>query len=494
MTCRRLPLVAALLLAAVPPARLAAQVGQAEYAARRAALAAAIDSGVVVAFGAVEPVNYWPTFQQHASFLYLTGFQEPDAVLVLVKRGGRTAETLFVPPADARLERWVGNRTSPAEVAGVTGVPGRLLAEFRPAVDSLVAAGLPLFTISDVQTYDYARQDSLTKGKAFATDVARRGPVPMSSLDTVLAKLRATKSPAELALLRRAVDVSVVAHQQAMRAVAPGCGEYEIQALVDGTFRRLGADGPSYGSIVGSGPNSTVLHYMEDSRVMQAGELLVLDAGAAFGHYAADVTRTLPVSGRFTPEQRAIYEIVLDAQAAYVSRIRVGGTVGETRAAGDSVVAAGLAALGLIESADATYEGPRCPKGGCRQYMLYLWHGSGGHGIGLNVHDPANYYYGTGAYAVGDVFTVEPGIYVNPSILDELADTPANRAMAAKLRPVMARYRDVGVRIEDDYAITEQGLEHMSAGVPRDVAGVERMMAERAPELPGGGKCGPATP
>jgi Xaa-Pro aminopeptidase len=471
-----------------------AQVTQAEYASRRAGLAAAVDSGVVVAFGAVEPVNFWPTFQQHASFLYLTGFEEPDAVYVMVKRGGRVAETLYVPPADARLERWVGNRTSPEEVPRLTGLPGRLLADFRPAVDSLVGAGLPLFTISDVQTYDYARQDSLTKGKAFATDVARRGPVPMSSLDTVLAKLRATKSPAELALLRRAVDVSVVAHQQAMRAVAPGCGEYEIQALVDGTFRRLGADGPSYGSIVGSGPNSTVLHYMEDSRVMQAGELLVLDAGAAFDHYAADVTRTLPVSGRFTPEQRAIYQIVLDAQAAYVSKIRVGGTVGESRAAGDSVVAAGLAALGLIESAAATYEGPRCPKGGCRQYMLYLWHGSGGHGIGLNVHDPANYYYGSGAYAVGDVFTVEPGIYVNPSILDELADTPANRAMAAKLRPVMARYRDVGVRIEDDYALTDRGLEHMSAGVPRDIAGVERLMAERAPELPGGGRCGPATP
>ena len=279
MTRRVPPLVVVLLLTAVPSARLAAQVGR---GIRRTARGARRGHRLGRRGGvrwAVQPVNYWPTFQQHASFLYLTGFEEPDAVLVLVKRGGRTEETLFVPPADARLERWVGNRTSPGEVARLTGMPGRLLAEFRPAVDSLVAAGLPLFTISDVQTYDYARQDSLTKGKAFATDVARRGPVPMSSLDTVLAKLRATKSPAELALLRRAVDVSVVAHQQAMRAVAPGCGEYEIQALVDGTFRRLGADGPSYGSIVGSGPNSTVLHYMEDSRVMQAGELLVLDAG-----------------------------------------------------------------------------------------------------------------------------------------------------------------------------------------------------------------------
>ncbi|HEX5817389.1 MAG TPA: aminopeptidase P N-terminal domain-containing protein [Gemmatimonadales bacterium] len=489
----RSALLAALAVAA-SAAALPAQVTQAEYASRRAALGATVDSGVVVAFGAVEPVNYWPTFQQHASFLYLTGFEEPDAIYVMVKRGGQTTETLFVPRADGRTKRWVGNRTAPDEAARVTGLPGRLLAEFRPAVDSLVAAGLPLYTISDVQTYDYARQDSLTKGKAFATDVSRRGPVTMSSLDTTLAKLRATKSPAEIGLLRRAVDASVAAHIQAMRAVAPGCGEYEIQALVEGTFRRLGADGPSYGSIVGSGHNSTILHYMEDSKVMQAGELLVLDAGAAYDHYAADVTRTLPVSGRFTPEQRAVYQIVLDAQAAYVSKIRAGGTVGESDRAGRAVAAEGLARLGLIDSATATYEGPRCPKGGCPQYMLYLWHGSGGHGIGLNVHDPANYYYGEGLYAVGDVFTVEPGLYVNPAILDELADTPANRAMAARLRPVMAKYKDVGVRIEDDYAITEQGVEHLSAGVPRDIAGVEKLMAERAPELPGGGKCGPAMP
>jgi Xaa-Pro aminopeptidase len=461
---------------------------------RRAALAAAIDSGVVVAFGAPEPVNYWPTFQQHASFLYLTGFEEPDAVLVLVKRAGRLAETLFVPPSNPRMQRWVGKRTAATEVPQATGMQGRLLAEFRPAVDSLVAAGLPLYAISDVQTYDYARQDSLTRGKRFATDLSNGRQVVMTSLDTVLAKQRATKSPAELALLRRAIDISASAHRQAMRAVAPGCGEYEVQALVDGTFRRFGADGPSYGSIVGSGPNSTVLHYMEDSRVMQAGELLVLDAGAAFDHYAADVTRTLPVSGRFTPEQRAVYQIVLDAQNAYVARIRAGSTVKESNEAGEAVVAQGLAKLGLIESPTAAYEGPQCPKGGCPQYRMYLWHGSGGHGIGLNVHDPANYYYGEGRFAVGDVFTVEPGIYVNPSILDELADTPANRALAAKLRPVMAKYRNVGVRIEDDYAITEQGVEHLSAAAPREIAAVERMMAEKTPELPGGGKCGGAVP
>ena len=138
--------------------------------------------------------------------------------------------------------------------------------------------------------------------------------------------------------------------------------------------------------------------------------------------------------------------------------------------------------------------GPRCPQGGCKQYMLYLWHGSGGHGIGLNVHDPANYYYGSGEFKPGDVFTVEPGIYVNPSILDELPDTPANKALAAKLRPVMQKYRDVGVRIEDDYAVTEQGVEHLSAGAPREIAAVEKLMAEKAPELPGGGKCGMAVP
>ncbi len=277
-----------------------------------------------------------------------------------------------------------------------------------------------------------------------------------------------------------------------MKATAPGCGEYEIQALLEGTFRRLGGDRPGYGSIVGSGPNATVLHYMEDSRVMREGELLLIDAAGAFDHYSADVTRTLPVSGRFTPEQRDIYQIVLDAQAAFVRQIRPGSSLPVSNDSGKAVVTKGLLRLGLIESAGATFDPPPgmpCPASGCSQHSLYALHGYGGHGIGLEVHDPAQYYQAANRFQPGDVFTVEPGLYFSPELLASLPDTPRNRAMLAKIRPAFERYKGMGVRIEDDYALTASGLEWLSTGAPREIAEVEALMRQRVPELPGGGGC-----
>jgi Xaa-Pro aminopeptidase len=318
--------VAALLVTLALPAALAAQIAPREYAARRDSLLARIDSGAVLAFGAVEPVTYWPPFSQLPSFEYLTGFGEPDAVLLLVKRGGTRAATLFVPPRDARMELIVGSRTGPAEATGRAGMHGRPLGELRATVDSLVGAGLPLHVVSDVHTADFAGADSLTRGARFMAELRRGRPaLAVHALDTVVARLRARKSAAEIALLRRAVDISVAAHREAMRATEPGCNEGEIQALMEGVFRRRGGDRPAYGSIVGSGPNALVLHYDRNTRNMEAGDLLLIDAAAAVGHYAADVTRTMPVSGRFTPEQRAVYEIVLAAQKAFVRQIRPAG-------------------------------------------------------------------------------------------------------------------------------------------------------------------------
>ncbi|GJG87900.1 Xaa-Pro aminopeptidase [Gemmatimonadetes bacterium T265] len=506
-------LAAAALSLAGRPAAVAGQVPTREYAERRDSLLARVDSGVVVAFGGVEPVVHYPPFSQLPSFEYLTGFHEGDAVLLLVKRGGARTSTLFVPPRNPRLELFVGARTGPAEVPARAGVPGRLLAELRPTVDSLLATGLPLFVVSDVQTADYARADTLTRGARFVAAVrAARPTADVRSLDTVALRLRAQKSPAEVALLRRAAVISAAGHREAMRAVAPGCNEGEIQALLDGTFRRMGGERPGYASIVGSGPNATVLHYDADDRVMQDGDLLVIDAATAFGHYSADVTRTLPVNGRFSPEQRAVYQIVRDAQAAYVRQLRPGASIATASDSGRAVVAAGLARLGLIEAPDATFDAPNTPPGapgastagadtaGGRaayrqvpQVSLYAWHGYGGHGLGLEVHDPAQYYRGARLVQPGDVFTVEPGVYVKPAVLDGLADTPRNRAMVARLRPVMARYRNVGVRIEDDYAMTAGGVEWLSAGVPREADEVEAAMRARArhpASLPGGGACG----
>jgi Xaa-Pro aminopeptidase len=476
------------------PSQAHAQVAPAEYAARRAALAARIDSGVVVAFGAVEPVNFWPTFYQLPAFYYLTGFGEADAAVVMVKRNGVVSATMFVPTRTAMQERWVGARMRVADLEAKIGIAGRDIAQLSTTIDSLATSGLPFYIVPDVQTGDYAAEDSLTRGARFLSQVRVAYPwLVMHSLDDAVDRLRAKKSAAEVALLRKAVQISVRAHQEAMKAAAPGCGENEIQALLEGTFRRFGGDRPGYGSIVGSGINATVLHYMEDDRVMHNGELLLIDAAASFAHYSADVTRTLPVNGRFSPQQRDIYQIVRDAQEAFVRQIKPGVGYGVANDSGKAVVTKGLLRLGLIQSADATIDPPagmKCPPTGCLQSQLYALHGFGGHGIGLEVHDPAQYYEGNHEFGVGDVFTVEPGLYVSPDLLQSLPDTPKNRAMLAKVRPAVEKYKGIGVRIEDDYALTATGLDWLSAGVPREIPEVEALMRRREPELAGGGSCG----
>lgn len=486
-------LLAAFLAMGTLPSPTQAQVTPNDYAARRAELAAGIDSGVVVAFGGVEPVSYWPTFYQLPAFYYLTGFGETDAALVLVKRSGAITTTMFVPTRSAVQERWIGARTRVADLLAKTGIAGRDIGELRAAIDSLAVSGLPFYVISDVQASDYGSTDSLTRGSRFLSQLRMSQPwLVLRSLDTTASRLRARKSAAEIALLRKAAQISVRGHREAMKATAAGCGENEIQALLEGTFRRLGGDRPGYGTIVGSGPNATVLHYMEDNRVMRGGELLLIDAAGAFNHYSADVTRTLPVSGRFTPEQRDIYQIVRDAQEAFVRQIKPGSSLMASNDSGKAIVTKGLLRLELIESAGATFDPPpgmSCPPSGCSQHSLYALHGYGGHGIGLEVHDPAQYYYGARRFEPGDVFTVEPGLYFSPDLLASLPDTPRNRAMLAKIRPAFEKYKGIGVRIEDDYALTASGLEWLSTGAPREIAEIEALMRQPVPDLPGGGGC-----
>jgi len=277
-----------------------------------------------------------------------------------------------------------------------------------------------------------------------------------------------------------------------MKAIAPSCGENEIQAVLDGTFRRFGGDRPGYGSIVGSGKNATILHYMKDNDVLHDGDLILIDAATSFDHYSADVTRTMPVNGKFSPAQRDIYQIVRDAQEAFVRQIKPGVAYQVPSDSGRAVITKGLIRLGLIESDSATVDPPgvSCGPSGCPQRGLYAWHGYGGHGIGLEVHDPAQYYGPKGQFRVGDVFTVEPGIYVSPDDWAALPDTPRNRAMRAKIGPAFEKYKWIGVRIEDDYALTGSGLENLSVGAPREMNEIEALMREPAPDVPGGGKCG----
>jgi Xaa-Pro aminopeptidase len=463
------------------PATLAAQgITPAEYAARRDSLAARIDSGVVVAFGAPAPTGISRPAQLPA-FRYLTGFMEPDAAMVLVIRGGRTGGTLYSQARDPRRALYDGFLPDSTAVARETGLAARSIAALAPALDSLAATGLPFYTLRDYSGADYAETDSLTRGARFMSAFVDGHPrLEVRDAHPVVDSLRARKSPAELALLRRAIDLTVAAQRQAMAAIRPGIWEYEIEALYTSAFRRGGGDGPAFGSIIGSGPNSTQYHYGTNNRRMAAGDVVVMDVGAAWGGYAADVTRTVPVSGRFTPAQRAIYQIVRDAQKAAERVAGPGAAYQDWRDSARAVVARGVARLGLTEGVDATFDPPwaeQCRQDPvrCTQAFLYMAHGLG-HGIGLEVHDPPRPGRGSGTFARGHVFTIEPGVYVSTRLLDILPDTPKNRAMIAKVRAAVERYDGIGVRIEDDYAITEAGLEWLSRA-PREIGEVEAAMA-----------------
>jgi Xaa-Pro aminopeptidase len=458
-----------------PPAPIA----QSDYVARRDSLLAHIDSGIVVAPGGREPVGHYPSFRQVPSFRYLTGFLEPDAALVLVKRAGQVTGTLFIEPPAPRTEFYTGTRIRYDELAREVGLGARSKDELNTVLDSLAAMHLPYYFVSDAEAQEFVRNDSLTFGRALARRLAAsHGGLEVRDATPIVEALRAKKSAAELALIKRAAQISDLGHRAAMQAAAPNMNEYQIQALMEYTFRSNGADRPSYASIVGSGMNSTTLHYDKDDRVMHAGEVLVMDVAAEYQGYAADVTRTVPLSGTFTADQRAIYQIVRDAQAAGERQVKPGVPARQEIDSISAVVGKGLARLGLIDSAGATFDGPPgfcgSPDNVCPQRMLFLPHGPG-HGMGLDVHDPAQWYTEPHQFGVGDVFTIEPGIYVRPGMIDVLPDTPRNRAFIARIQPLLHRYANIGVRIEDDYVVTPTGVERLTAA-PREATEVEALM------------------
>ena len=471
--------------AAIAPtvhAQTESSIGTAETAARRAALAARIDSGVVIAFGGRALVHDFSTFYQLPAFRYLTELNEPDAALVMVVRNKIPQSTLFLTPLDARTAFYYGQRVDSLTSLSRYGMAGRSFAALGGVLDSLAAVGLPFYHIPDVETTDFARNDTLTRGQeAFKALVAKHPTLPIRNGMPHVLQVRAKKSAAELALIRKAAEISAEGHRAAMLTANP-MHEYELRAALEYEFTRRGAERPAYGSIVGAGINGTTLHYMKDGDPVRPGDLVVMDAAAEFRGYAADITRTIPVSGTYTREQRQLYQLVRDAQDAAERYSKPGMRV---RAAADSSVALrarGLAALGLIESVEATFDPPwsvNCSANPapCRQSNLWMIHGIT-HGIGLAVHDPMQGAGPDATFQEGDAFTIEPGIYVSTRALNVLPDTPKNRAFIAKVRATVLKYQNTGVRIEDDYVITDKGLERISL-VPREMDEIEALMKRR---------------
>jgi Xaa-Pro aminopeptidase len=279
----------------------------------------------------------------------------------------------------------------------------------------------------------------------------------------ILAELRQIKTAYEQDVLRKSVAISSEAHRAGMKAAAPGKFEYHVEAAIEYVYLENGAMSWGYPSIVGSGPNATILHYEKSSRRMEAGDLLLVDAAANYQGYTGDITRTYPVNGRFTREQRDIYEIVLAAQEAGIAAAKRGNPLSAIQAACDEVLRAGLVGLGLVTD----------PKG--QQFKTWATHGVS-HWIGVDVHDVSRFR----ELAPGMAFTIEPGIYIRDAVLDNLPKTPENNAFIEKVRPMVDKYRNLGVRIEDSFLVTESGLERLSSNVPRTIEEIESFLKQNS--------------
>jgi len=383
-------------------------------------------------------------FRPDSNFWYLSGFEEPDSALILVPGGvdidGKHAtEILLVNESDPMSETWLGYRMGSDNVPRLLGID--LALPNSRFGDVLKALG----TIPNLKVArPVIPQDPGGLVGRMATQVNTwRKDFALSEVNiyNALSKMRVKKSPEELVLMRKATDASVLGHLEAMRSVKPGMREYEIQALVEYCFTRSGCESTAYNSIVGSGPNSTILHYEEDRRLMEAGDLICMDVAGEYHGYAADVTRTFPVSGKFTTEQKAIYEIVRKAQEAGIAACQVGANFDASHRAASKVLEDGMMKLGIItKPADLG---------------LYFMHGVS-HYVGLDVHDSQ----GDNTLRSGAVLTVEPGLYIK-------AGSPCDK-----------KWWNIGVRIEDDILVTDKGPINLSAGAPRKIEEIEALMKE----------------
>lgn len=416
------------------------------------------DGSVAVFFSAPEAVRSNDThyeYRQNSDLWYLTGFEEPESALVLRPGHAEHPVVLFVRKRDKEREVWDGPR------AGVEGAKERFGANEAFLVEELDGKLPGLLEGSDRLYYGLGlypdRDRHLIAALARARAGARRGKrAPREVVDpaVVLHEMRLLKTPAEVETLRRACEVSAQGHVAAMKATRPGRGEWELQAELEYVFRREGARAPGYTSIVGSGPNACILHYVENRRRMEAGELVLVDAGAEVGYYTGDITRTWPVSGAFTGPQREIYDLVLRAQQEVIALAKPGVAWTAIHDTAVRVLTEGLVERGVLA-------GPVEKAIEDKTFRAFYMH-STGHWLGIDVHDVGAYYDGPDAPRTlqpGMVFTVEPGLYFAPDAKD-----------------VPERYRGIGIRIEDDVLVTATGHDVLSKGAPKEPHELEALV------------------
>ncbi len=430
-------------------------IEQSEYRQRRAALRQKIGQGTAIFHSAPlatmhNDVEY--VYRQDSDFYYLTGFNESQAVAVLAPHHPEHQYILFVQPKDPLKETWTGR------LWGVEAAKEAFGADQVYPITDFAKEILQYLNKAERIYYHLGRDNSfnsqiLTLWQSLLSTYSKRGTGPIALEDTnhLMQPLRQVKSTAEIEMMRRAVEISTEAHNIARNITQAGKYEYEIQAEIEHIFRLRGGNGPAYPSIVASGQNSCILHYIENNRQMLDGDLLLIDAGCSYGYYNGDITRTFPVSGSFTPEQQAIYDLVLEAQLQAIEQVKPGLPYNTFHDRAVEVLVDGLLKLGLlVGSSEEIIEK--------EHYKPFYMHKTG-HWLGLDVHDAGIYKCGENTWQnlqPGHIVTVEPGIYISPDI------------QPAEGQPDIPReWRGIGIRIEDDVLVTPDGNEILSAGVPK---------------------------
>lgn len=401
--------------------------------------------------------DYEYPYRQQSDFYYLTGFEEPESVAIFIPKRKEGEFVLFNRPKNRTEEIWQGVRAGQKGACSTFGADQAFdIYQLEEKLPELLEGREELhYTLGVDPHFDQVLLDTFNRIRSKIRN-GLQSPLAFIDITPTIHEMRLIKSPAEIAVMRKAAQISAGAHVRAIQACHPGINEYQLEAELSYEFQRNGARNVAYSSIVGSGANTCILHYTKNDKVINDGDLVLIDAGCEYDNYASDITRTFPANGRFSEEQRLIYEIVLDAQLAGIKAIRPGVAFPVMQDIMVKIITQGLLDLGLLKGKLATLIENHA-------YFPFYMHKSG-HWLGLDVHDVGRYKIANKWRTLqpGMVLTVEPGIYIS-------SDIPG----------VPKRWHNIGIRIEDDILVTEKGHEVLSNDLPKKIADIEKLMAKK---------------
>ena len=436
------------------------------FADRRAAFMEKIDPNGIAIFPSkpvyLRNLDIEYPYRQESNFYYLSGFEEPESMLVLNPSDPKYKYIMYVRKRDRRRETYDGPR------AGVEGALATFKADTAFYIEDFNRTIFSFIQYDRLIYYTFGinpETDDLVRKRL----IERRSRGNWAIIDPApfLDQMRLIKNDGDWKMgLKNAINISVAAHLEAIKSIEPGMYEHEIQAVFEYVFRKNGSPRNGYNCIVGSGYNSTILHYNLNNQEIKDGDMILMDCGAEYGYYSADITRAVPANGKFTIEQKEIYQIVLDAQNTAINMVKPGIKKNELDKAINDILGEGLVKLGFIKDK--------------KDYRMFSLHGYA-HWIGLEVHDVGAYTQNGESVTLepGMVFTVEPGLYVRPDVFEKMQEKGYSEKEIAKIRQRVEKYMNIGVRIEDDIVVTESGFENLSKNVPREIAEIEKLMQSK---------------